>query len=162
MTNTVVIVPLDPADTSHREAFLNLNIAWISRYFQIEPHDEDQLREPESHILASGGQVWLAITEENEIVGTCALITTAPGEYELAKMSVADHCQGQGVGKRLCETAVDWARTAGAQRLWLESNRKLTPALRLYEKAGFREVPLVPSPYARADIRMELVFPQQP
>jgi GNAT superfamily N-acetyltransferase len=160
--DTIQIISLDPEDAAHREAFLSLNLAWISRHFHVEPHDEEQLKDPKGHILADGGQVLLAVTRCGEIIGTCALIASGRGEFEVAKMSVAESFQGQGVGKRLCETAVLWARDAGARRLWLESNRKLTPALRLYEKAGFREITLVPSTYTRVDIRMELVFPQQP
>jgi ribosomal protein S18 acetylase RimI-like enzyme len=155
--DNIEIIVLNPKEAAHREAFLALNLAWISRYFQVEPHDEEQLRDPDTHILAEGGEVLLAVAGDGEIVGTCAVIASGPGEFELAKMSVAEHFR-RGVGNKLCETAVTRARGNGARRLWLESNRQLTPALRLYEKAGFRETPLVPSPYTRADIRMELTF----
>jgi putative acetyltransferase len=43
--------------------------------------------------------------------------------------------------------------------LYLETNKKLTPAVRLYEALGFRHLSperVVPSPYARADVYMEL------
>ena len=53
------------------------------------------------------------------------------------------------------------ARKLGACRLYLETNSKLTPALRLYAHFGFRTIAedtLPPSPYARADVRMELVL----
>jgi len=40
--------------------------------------------------------------------------------------------------------------------VWLESNRILTTALNLYIRLGFVEVPITSTPYARADIRMEI------
>jgi ribosomal protein S18 acetylase RimI-like enzyme len=39
----------------------------------------------------------------------------------------------------------------------LVSNTRLGPAIRLYRKCGFREVPMEPGiEYARADIQMEI------
>ena len=51
------------------------------------------------------------------------------------------------------------ARGAGATRLMLVSNTRLGPALTLYRKHGFRDVPLDPaSGYSRADIQLELTL----
>jgi GNAT superfamily N-acetyltransferase len=83
------------------------------------------------------------------------------GEFEVAKMAVTESAQGTGVGRRLLEKVIEEARTAGATRLYLETNRRLTPAIRLYESTGFRHLPperIVPSAYARADVYMELLF----
>jgi putative acetyltransferase len=42
-------------------------------------------------------------------------------------------------------------------RLYLETNSALAPALALYRSFGFQEIrPETPSPYARADVIMEL------
>ena len=83
---------------------------------------------------------------------------TAEGElsYELAKMAVSPQAQGRGIGRSLCLAAIEYARQVGAKVVWLESNRILTPALTMYANVGFREVPRVPTPYDRADIRMEM------
>ena len=53
------------------------------------------------------------------------------------------------------------ARARGAPRIYLESGTPLTPALTLYRKFGFKD--LEPerrpnSPYARADVWMELIL----
>ena len=45
--------------------------------------------------------------------------------------------------------------------LYLETNHVLTPAIHLYEAVGFRNLPqerVTPSPYARADVFMEMVL----
>jgi GNAT superfamily N-acetyltransferase len=77
--------------------------------------------------------------------------------FELAKMAVEPSAQGRGYGDRLVEAAVAFARGAGASRLMLVSNTRLGPALNLYRKHGFRDVPLDPANgYTRADIQLEL------
>ena len=73
-------------------------------------------------------------------------------------MTVAESCRGAGIGRRLLEKAVAESRASGAHRLYLETNDKLTPAVRLYESMGFRHLPperIVPSPYDRANVYME-------
>ena len=153
----ILIVVFDASKEAHREAFAALNRVWLERHFAVEPHDLEQLYDAETHILNGGGRIFLASAGET-IVGTVALIASGTGSFEMAKMSVADSHKGQGIGRRLCDAALAWARSTGASYVWLESNRRLTPALGLYESVGFREVPLSPSPYARADIKMELRF----
>jgi len=88
----------------------------------------------------------------------------SPGEFEVAKMAITESCQGIGLGRLLLERTIADARAAGAKRLYLETNDKLTPAIRLYESAGFRHLPperIVPSPYARANVYMELCLDEQ-
>lgn len=143
--------------TEYRGDFKRLNIAWISKYFRVEPHDLEQLDDPEHHIIGPGGYVLFAKINDR-VVGTVALVPVSEGVYELAKMAVDEAFQGRRIGKKLGEALLARAREIGAHRIFLESNRRLTPALTLYERLGFREVPLVPTPYARADIRMEIML----
>jgi GNAT superfamily N-acetyltransferase len=140
-------------------AFRRLNEEWILRYFgSMEPKDEETLNDPRRSILDRGGRIYFAV-RQGQAVGCCALIPTAPGDYEVVKMAVTESCQGAGVGRRLLETVIAAAHAAGATRLHLETNRTLAPAIRLYESAGFRHLPperFVPSPYARSNVQMEL------
>ncbi|MGA7234183.1 MAG: GNAT family N-acetyltransferase [Bryobacteraceae bacterium] len=144
-------------------AFRRLNEEWILRYFALEPKDIETLADPERTILAYGGRIFLAV-REGEAVGCCALQATGPGEFEVVKMAVTESCQRIGAGRRLLERAIADARASGATRLYLETNHKLAPAIRLYESLGFRHIPLervIPSPYTRADVFMELRFENQ-
>jgi len=141
-------------------AFRELNEEWISRYFVLEPKDVESLVDPKAKILDRGGRIFLAV-RSGRPVGCCALVAMAPGEYEVAKMAVTESCQGAGIGRRLLAATIAEARTMGAHRLYLETNSRLTPAIRLYESLGFRHLPperIVPSPYARANVYMELDF----
>jgi putative acetyltransferase len=138
--------------------FRKLNEEWISQYFSIEAKDEDAFADPQSSILASGGRIFFA-TSEDQCIGCCALLRSSADEFEVAKMAVAPKWQGTGIGRKLLQTVVEAARAAGARRLYLETNHILTPAIRLYESVGFKHLPpdrIVPSPYARSDVSMEM------
>lgn len=139
----------------YARAYKDLNLNWIRKYFVIEPHDEEQLDNPENYIIKKGGFIFFA-KYEGEIAGTCALIKTSENEYELAKMAVTESMQGKQIGKKIGLAVLEHAKAVGAKRVWLESNRKLATAINLYHKLGFIEVPIDYTPYARADIRMEI------
>jgi DNA-binding MarR family transcriptional regulator/GNAT superfamily N-acetyltransferase len=139
----------------HRDSFKNLNVAWIEKFFKIEPSDLAQLENPEGYIIEKGGWVLLAQIGD-EIVGTAALVKDSDTFFELVKMAVDERHQGKQIGKKLALAAIEKAREMGAKQLFLESNRKLAPALNLYKSVGFREVKLSESPYQRADIQMLL------
>jgi putative acetyltransferase len=139
------------------EAFRELNEAWIARYFRLEEQDHIQLGEPEN-ILRHGGQIVMALAGE-ERIGCCALIFVKPGVFEVAKMAVSERYRGHGIGRRLLEYTIEQARVLGAHTLELASNTKLANAVHLYESLGFRHLPperVEPSPYARANVFMEL------
>lgn len=141
----------------YKEDFKNLNIEWIEKYFTVEPHDLEQLDEPEGYILSNGGKIFFA-KYGDEIVGTCALIKTGETSYELAKMAVSPKYQGIGAGRRLGQAAIEAAQKLDATYLYLESNQKLTPALTLYKSLGFVEVPIGDTPFARANFKAEIHF----
>jgi len=70
---------------------------------------------------------------------------------------VSKSARGTGLGLALGEAALAKAKELGAQKVYLESNTILTPALSLYEKLGFQRLPdnARASPYERCNIRME-------
>jgi len=147
--------------STYREAYANdfkeINLQWIRQFFEVEEHDLEQLSNPKEYIIDKGGEIVFAI-EDDKVLGVCALLKTGEREYELAKMGVTPEAQGKHIGYRLGSFALSIARERGAVKVWLESNRILKPALHLYEKLGFKEVPVTYTPYARADIKMEVNY----
>lgn len=151
--NDILIVPFRP---ELREAFERLNLRWLEAHSLLEPVDLDFLRDPEGHVLANGGQVLFALRAA-EVVGTCAVLRLSPSTVELAKLAVSPEAQGIGLGRRLCEEALAFARERGAAEVVLTSNSALVAAIRLYESLGFRHEPLPPGVrYASADVYMVL------
>jgi GNAT superfamily N-acetyltransferase len=152
MTESTRVIDFAPR---HRDAFRALNMEWITTHFELEDIDRKTLDDPENAILRHGGCILMA-EAAGETLGCCALIHVPPDAFELAKMAVAPAARGRGVGALLGRAAVERARQLGASRIELLSNTVLQPALQLYRKLGFVEVPLGPTEYARANIRMEL------
>jgi GNAT superfamily N-acetyltransferase len=141
-----------------RAHFERLNLEWIERWFIVEEEDRKVFADPAGRIVGPGGQIFFVVDEVG-VRGTCAVIRHDAGTFELAKMAVEPSAQGRGYGDRLVEAAVGFAREAGARRLMLVSNTRLGPALTLYRKHGFRDVPLDPANgYSRADIQLELML----
>ena len=149
-----------PFRAGDAEAFRVLNEAWIERHFGIEEKDRSTLGDPEGKILAEGGHIFMAV-DGDTAVGCCALIFLRPGVYEAAKMTVAESYRGRGLGRRLLEYTIAQASALGAASLYLETNDSLLDAIHLYEALGFRHLPperVTPSPYARANVFMDLAL----
>lgn len=137
--------------------FKRLNIEWLDKYELTEPADISMLENYQSEILDTGGAIYLAKAGD-EIIGSAALIQEKPGEYELAKMAVTAVWQGKGISKLLIEKCLEKAKELNALKVFLVSNSKLSTALSLYEKYGFKHVPVIDNHYSNADVRMELAF----
>jgi len=138
----------------HQSAFKQLNLAWLEKFFKVEPIDEEILSHPE-HILSAGGYIFMA-RHGDQIVGTCALINTGYHQFELSKMAVDERFQGMGIGRKLLDAAIAQFRLCPDYTLFLETNSALKTAINLYESAGFVHArrPDGPSHYERADVYM--------
>jgi DNA-binding MarR family transcriptional regulator/GNAT superfamily N-acetyltransferase len=149
-------VEVVPFERRYAADFKRLNLEWLEKYFRVEPIDEQVLSQPLA-ILRSGGAIFLA-RHRGAIVGTCALLAAGDGRFELSKMAVTGSHQGLGIGRRLVEAVIAEYLSRGARELFLESNSKLTPAITLYESAGFVHAPRpAPSHYERSDVYMVYV-----
>jgi putative acetyltransferase len=148
-------VKVVPYRQEFREAFEQLNREWIESYFVLEGPDREVFRDPESKILTPGGQIFFVL-DGQAVQGTCAVMRHSADECEIAKMAVAKMARGRGFGDLLMEAAIGFARSIRARRVIILSNTVLEPAIRLYLKHGFVQVPLIDDGrYRRANIRLE-------
>ena len=146
------IIPFSDELAHH---FTRLNTAWLEKYFVIEPIDKEMLGDPKQYFIDKGGHIFFAKINE-DIAGTFALLKDSDSVYELSKMAVDENYQGQKIGNKLMEFCIDEARNLRAGKLILYSNTRLEPAIHLYRKYGFIEVPITHSGYIRSNIKMEL------
>lgn len=137
--------------------FKRINYAWIERNFTVEEPDRILLEYPQEKILDKGGYICFARIGD-QIAGTCALKKYNDDLYELIKMGVDAKYRGLQLGKKLGLHIIEKAKEMGCKTLFLESNKSLSPALHLYKRLGFKQVPLSSSmsEYERADIKMEM------
>ncbi|MGC1241718.1 MAG: GNAT family N-acetyltransferase [Chryseosolibacter sp.] len=151
METALEILEYQPA---HQPWFEQFNRQWIEKYFTMEPLDFQILQNPEQHIIEKGGSVFMA-SWQGILAGTVALKFVTPEIYELTKMAVDENFQGRSIGRALAAAAIARARRNGAKKVFLYSNTMLGPAINLYTKLGFTEIP-VDGPYKRSNIKMEL------
>ncbi len=123
----------------------------------MEEADYKALDNPKEYILDKGGKIFVALYK-NEPLGVCALIKVNDSVYdfELAKMAVSPKAQGKNIGFLLGDFALKKAKELNAEKIYLESNTILKPAINLYHKLGFQKIVGLPTPYKRCNIQMKL------
>lgn len=160
-------------DPKYRQYFADLNYQWIEHYFEVEDEDRAALDHPDAYALDKGGEIFFVL-EDGVPVGTVAIVPfqTQPADvskntlsanepkiYELAKMAVSPQRQGRGYSKLLMQACIEFAQANHATQIVLITNDKLTPALTLYQKAGFKAAPTnTDQRYARGNLEMHLTF----
>jgi ribosomal protein S18 acetylase RimI-like enzyme len=137
--------------------FRQFNRAWIEKYFVLEDIDKYVLSNPEEAVLKDGGEILFAVYD-GKVIGTVALKKADDETMELTKMAVDENYQGIGAGKMLCQAAIDKAKDLNVKRLVLYTQTILKPALGIYRKLGFIEVPIEQGKYKRADTKMEMIL----
>lgn len=142
----------------HAKAFHDINVEWIRSMFALEDHDRDVLENPRTYIIDPGGVILFVQSAAHGIVGACALMKIAEGEFELTKMGVRESVRGLKAGEFLLRAVLDRAAKMRMTKLYLLTNSKCEAAIHLYEKLGFSYDPVIlceyGGTYARSNVAM--------
>jgi ribosomal-protein-alanine N-acetyltransferase len=113
---------LDEVIEIEKRCFTN---PWTREMFMGEMERDDVVR---AYVARTAGWV---------VAGYCSAWLIAD-ELHINNLAVRPECRRGGVGRALVEHALDAAAREGARRATLEVRRSNAPALRLYERLGFK------------------------
>jgi GNAT superfamily N-acetyltransferase len=148
------IVPYSP---EYKNDFIEMNKAWISEMFVMEPEDEKELANIEPYI-EKGGQIFFALDDDGNAMASCMIAPREDGDWEIMKFAARGMYTGTGAGSACLKACIDYAKSLGLPKIIIVSNRKCTHAVHLYRKFGFTEIPVDKKkfPFDRADIAFEM------
>lgn len=148
------IVPYSP---EYKDDFIEMNNAWISGMFTMEPQDEKELANIEPYI-EKGGQIFFALDDDGNVMASCMIAPREDGDWEIMKFAARGMYTGTSAGSACLKACIDYAKSLDLPKIIIVSNRKCTHAVHLYRKFGFTEIPVDKKkfPFERADIAFEM------
>lgn len=138
--------------------FHDINAEWIEAMFAMEDADRETLEHPDEKIIAPGGVILFVKASGLGIVGTCALLKSGEGRFELTKMGVLESARGRKAGEFLLAQMIGRARVMDVRELYLLTNTKCAAAIHLYEKAGFVHDPDIMERYGKRYERCDVAM----
>jgi GNAT superfamily N-acetyltransferase len=143
------MIRIEQATTEHIPQMADLLAVLFSEEAEFRPDREKQIRALRMIVSApERGNIFVA-TEEDEVVGMTSLlftISTAQGAPAcwLEDMVIRPDRRGMGIGTRLLEHAVAYAKSNGFTRITLLTDRTSDKSIHFYEQHGFHRSDMVP------------------
>ncbi len=91
-------------------------------------------------LFQTNGSVYFVAEEEGKLLGGGGIYPTEglpANTCELVKMYLHKDARGKGLGKRMIEQSLTWAKDNGYEQVYLETMPELKQALKVYELFGF-------------------------
>lgn len=122
----------------HRKRHVE-DLALIDRYFEPAAFEAELAALPGKFAPPKGSLIVAYC--RGQPAGCVALRDLGDGVCEMKRMFVPDDFRGHGIGRTLSDRIITDARAAGYRRMRLDTSKRQTEAMRLYERVGFRRIP---------------------
>lgn len=90
--------------------------------------------------IEKGGNLWIALDDEDNVIGTIALVKHNNEEVELKKLYVRKDYRGKGLSKELYSRVIDTTKENDFNRIFLGTYEKLETAINFYLRRGFKKI----------------------
>lgn len=141
-----------PYSARYHDDFVRFNTDWILDNFGfLEEEDMETFRSIDAR-LQSGAAIFIAVNDREQALACCMTRPVENGRWEICKLGSNKLLPHKGAGSAVFSACLAYAESHGASELFLLSNRRLKPALHIYEKYGFHEIVLDNYEYERGDI----------
>ena len=136
LSNAVTVRVVQAADVPAVVALITNVLAEFGLCFGSgSDTDEQVLKLPHSYD-AGGGRFWVA--EQNGVLlGTCGVYPVNQSEIELRKMYLSPASRGLGIGTKLLDVALSWAKERQFKAVVLDTVHEMQQAIAFYERHGF-------------------------
>jgi N-acetylglutamate synthase-like GNAT family acetyltransferase len=124
--------------------------------------EQPDLDNIEQSYMAAGGNFWVAVNEQNKVVGTIALMNKKNGYAILKKFFVHSDYRSQKVGLKLYLALLDFCNQHNIKSIILDTPSVASASHRFYEKNGFIQITKgdLPIPYEYPDRNSYLYIKQ--
>lgn len=125
----------------YREKVIEFFLSVCVDEFGFQEWEEDIKNMDNYTYKKEGGNFWIALNENNEIVGTIGLRNKGNAIGELKSMYVYEHYRGKGIAQKLLNTLMKFA--VKYEKVVLDTYRKFERAIKFYEKNGFTNIEVI-------------------
>ena len=130
---------------------LEESIAYYESQHELKDMDDIQ-----KNYFENGG-IFLVMTDNDQLICTGAIRKLKDDICELKRLWLLPEYHGQGLGYRMLNELLTYARDKGYKRIWLETDPVAqSRALEFYKRLGFYEIPSYTD--LDGEVAMELVL----
>lgn len=144
-----------PYEAKYKDEIVDLILYVQNSEFQLHIGIEEQsdILDIPAHYLANGGNFWVALNEDGNVVGSIGLQRLTEDLYILKKFFVYSEYRGKAFSVGLFNELLRYAKQQGIKTIVLDTPSIATRSHRFYEKNGFKAISQrdLPAPYDYPD-----------
>ncbi len=127
-------------DDRYNERVNDFIISVFVEEYGFEKFRKGLEQENNQEYIDNGGNLWIAIDEKDDVIGTIALKKHNNNEAEIKKLYVRNDYRGTGLSKELYSKVMETTKNRRFKRIFLGTYDKLERAINFYQRRGFTQI----------------------
>ena len=124
-------------EEEYRDKVINFWLEICVDEFQFDDWHQD-IKQMDNHTYKDdNGNFWIAVNQENEVIGTIALKNLGENKGCLKSLYVKKEYRKNGIAKQLFDRLMEFAVLNGYKKIELDTYRAFEHAIRFYQKNDF-------------------------